>query len=760
MVRFAWIHSIAFRNWFTSLAMDLVNGVRVPLGDWLRASNLIPLRKKKGGVRPIAIGEVFVRAICRWALKRVDTEKYMLKEQYGVGSAGGVEPVVCSMDDSIPRAPNGMVFLDLKNGFNSLARRKIAKTVCEEVPVLSKLVRFLYNEHSMLVTVDANGRACTLMSREGVRQGDVLGSFLFSLAVKGLVLLLKEKFALEVEIGATADVGDGKIVRLVWAYLDDLYIALKEGQSLSEVVEFLSSETVRAEWGLAPNAEKCEFHPQASLKSTGAEVLGGWIGGAEDYESVADGLTLKAAARLRERLSTLNSPRLSMQERLLLLRLCYFPVLNHLLRTLPPKVGLDGTAEFDEIVWECVVDWVGDAGLPECAKDIAQSPMRLGGLGFFNQLGVKDVACGSCFVACQGILRERGFPISPEGLDRRREVVKLCADNLNLPVESLLVDEFAMKDMQRRAMEVQHERQWERVFRKLTPSDQARLLENGGPLARGWLHAFPWTPHLAIDDQEMLYVLRRTLLSSFEDCVSRSGRCGRPGCRYTGIDHPMHHLMCGQNGLTRTYRHTALISTLVWALQQGGCPDVVKEQCVGDGRRADVMAVLSAHVREVIEVSVVAVKNPAPGATLQLPSEGEVARRMEEDKAGPRREAFFFWEDFSDEECHPEAVRIRTFRKMAGEVSHGKQIAARVEKKEKHYRDGLVDDIRSFIVSAGGCIAADTHELCKFIVRGHSRLLREQSFFRRWLWARLSIVLLKYASRMCHRTRKTPSVAL
>ena len=198
---------------------------------------------------------------------------------------------------------------------------------------------------------------------------------------------------------------------------------------------------------------------------------------------------------------------------------------------------------------------------------------------------------------CQGILRERGFPISPAGYARRKDVVELCAVNLNLPVQQLLVDEFAMRDMQRRAMEVHHEREWERIFRGLATYDQVRFDENRCPLARGWLHAFPNMAHLVIACQELRYALRRTLLSAFEDCVARSKRCGRPGCRWTGEDHPMHHLQCAQNGLTRTHRHTAVISTIMWALQEAGCADVQREQPVGEGLRADVVAVLDAGIQ-------------------------------------------------------------------------------------------------------------------------------------------------------------------
>ena len=146
-------------------------------------------------------------------------------------------------------------------------------------------------------------------------------------------------------------------------------------------------------------------------------------------------------------------------------------------------------------------------------------------------------------------------------------------------------------------------------------------------------------------------------------------------------------------------------------------------------------------------------------SSLILPTDEEVTEEVKELKALPSP-AFFFWEDFSEEEAHPEVDRIRAFRSLVGKRTHGSDVKRVVTEKQRKYQRGMVEDVRCFVLSAGGAIAADAYDLCKFIVSGHSELLREQSFFRRWLWARLSIVLLKYASRMCYRTGKTPSVTV
>ena len=76
------------------------------------------------------------------------------------------------------------------------------------------------------------------------------------------------------------------------------------------------------------------------LKEVTGQVLGGWVGGPDHQDSPASQLTTDAATRLKERIESMHG--LPLQDKLIILRLCYFPCLNHLLRTLMPKVGVDG----------------------------------------------------------------------------------------------------------------------------------------------------------------------------------------------------------------------------------------------------------------------------------------------------------------------------------------------------------------------------------------------------------------------------------
>ena len=93
-----------------------------------------------------------------------------------------------------------------------------------------------------------------------------------------------------------------------------------------------------------------------------------WVGGLNHESNVGGKLTEKAAQRLRERIPLMND--LPLQYRLLLLRCCFYPCLSYLSRTLLPNVGLSGTAQFDDIISQTVLEWADDVSVSSQARDI------------------------------------------------------------------------------------------------------------------------------------------------------------------------------------------------------------------------------------------------------------------------------------------------------------------------------------------------------------------------------------------------------
>jgi hypothetical protein len=149
--------------------------------------------------------------------------------------------------------------------------------------------------------------------------------FLFSLAIKPLVIELADRFARETTV-VSAD-GEVRTYKLIWAYLDDVSISLEDGVVASDVLDFLDSDEVRLKYGLSVNRRKCEYIGYERLVKEGVEVLGSWVGGT-GVSCGSKKLTKKAAKLLGDRIALLEE--LPLHHAIHLLRMCWHPTTSHL----------------------------------------------------------------------------------------------------------------------------------------------------------------------------------------------------------------------------------------------------------------------------------------------------------------------------------------------------------------------------------------------------------------------------------------------
>ena len=168
-----------------------------PVRDWLTAGHLIPLKKPDGRVRPIVVREAFVRLISGWKLSEIALEEKLSKEQFGVGSRGGVEAVIHSIRSAIDHGTNGLLKLDFQNAFNTTSRTRMYEAVKKDAPQLAPLFWNTYRGEAQLIAMDDSGNCVTVRSKTGGRQGDPMMPFVFSLAIKPMVEELAAKFAKE-----------------------------------------------------------------------------------------------------------------------------------------------------------------------------------------------------------------------------------------------------------------------------------------------------------------------------------------------------------------------------------------------------------------------------------------------------------------------------------------------------------------------------------------------------------------------------------
>ena len=145
------------------------------------AANVTAFRKKDGGIRPIAVGNIFHRLASKIAAKRVIPElrRQLLPVQLSVGVSGGCEAAARAFVQS-PVVPenNMLVKLDMINAFNTVRRDHFLEVCSSRAPSLLRLESTAYATSSHIVIGNE-----TILSETGVQQGDPLGPVLFALAV-------------------------------------------------------------------------------------------------------------------------------------------------------------------------------------------------------------------------------------------------------------------------------------------------------------------------------------------------------------------------------------------------------------------------------------------------------------------------------------------------------------------------------------------------------------------------------------------------
>ena len=189
------LENVVCRKALAIVFTQIING-SIPngmLNQTLRAARLIPLSKPTPGVRPIAVGEIFMRVAASIVLRNIPLRSVFPSIQFGLGRSAGVESAVLTaqalLDKHLTDESVVLISTDIKNAFNSLSRTKMFDAVesCPLVHSLRRIVHWTHNGASPLLvykeTDVGRARAVTILSREGVQQGHPLGSLCFDLAI-------------------------------------------------------------------------------------------------------------------------------------------------------------------------------------------------------------------------------------------------------------------------------------------------------------------------------------------------------------------------------------------------------------------------------------------------------------------------------------------------------------------------------------------------------------------------------------------------
>ena len=374
---------------------------------YLLASSLFPGGKEDGGVRPVAAGEIFYRAGSVLALMRIEEEMppFFKPMQYGVGVPGGVEMVAkmvqlaLGADLAHGKERVGVLKNDFRNGFNEVARDKALAALFAQDRFASiwRLAHWSYGLPSDL-WVRSNGHLCAhLLSKQGVRQGDPLGNFLFCLAVQPIYTEL-----LDLLNQSLSEDDPDRI--FACAFIDDLFLVGRP-ERLAAAFHLLKKLALKVSLHLKPNTSVLVW-PHASpamsaasaaaVAEAGFEVrrgalLAGIPVGAED---AIRRLCAEAAEKNNDFFDALRHPALPAQSAMLMLRQSGVPRLVHLLRTVSLDIITPIAHLHDQSVLYTALSILGldPTHLNPMAIQQIMLPVRLGGLGLRSQVMTAPLA--------------------------------------------------------------------------------------------------------------------------------------------------------------------------------------------------------------------------------------------------------------------------------------------------------------------------------------------------------------------------------
>ena len=350
------------------------------------------MNKSTGGIRPIAIGELFFRTASRYINERTKrtAANVLAPHQFAVGESAGCERIIHSLRHHLTDTnnPSALLKIDLKNAFNSIDRAVVLLTLYNtpELTDVYRIANFAYGKPSSLLIAQTQHQAPQIIqSSTGVKQGDPLSTMLFCLALHHTY----EKIVAETNCTVYAFVDDGNITGKPEELIKALTLLKQQLPSLHLDINSNKSSFTYFHNDIAPLAEDTTqtlAHHHIQIEQQCVSLLGAVIGCSVQIEH--DHLQ-DVVAPINLFCNRLQTGRLSAQMAMLLLRSAGVFKMNYLIRCMSPDVMLLWSESFDNTVLDTAqsILCLGAAEMDRENRHIhdvlqlLQLPIRYGGWG-------------------------------------------------------------------------------------------------------------------------------------------------------------------------------------------------------------------------------------------------------------------------------------------------------------------------------------------------------------------------------------------
>ena len=525
--------------------------------------------KPKGGIRPIAVGEVIRRLVgkCIMECCREDAKAQLWPAQAGVAVPGGADAVIHGARAWVRRNSDVggkvLVKLDFTNAFKTFCMEDVLREATARFPAIARWVNWCYGGASRLRFGDS-----VLTSASGVQQGDPLGPLLFATALQPLASDLRGRVGLDLAVFFLDDgvlAGDLQVVSQAVREVEEraASIGLRLNLAKSEAVAVGRTRDHHMH-GALPAPLVVDPATGVSRVHRNFELLGAPIGDGR-YCAAQTADRGRQAGELLDAIASLEDPQVALR----LLRSCAgYARVTHSMRCTPPDDHLEGMQSFDEGVRGCFSAFTG---IHPDTEQWSQAGLGLkhGGLGlrpsalhapaaYLASVGASAAACAQLDAnfAPPAVL---GDPLVADALQSL---------NRGLPAGARLSVAAALSSRQRHLSQALDEAVLARRTARASLVDRATIASEAEPGARAFLVATPGGP-MRMEPCVFISELRTRL------CVPDShADVWCPFCDGV-MDRFSHHAaMCAAGG-ERVLRHNAARNVVFrWAERAGLSPEL------------------------------------------------------------------------------------------------------------------------------------------------------------------------------------------